>query len=134
MNSHVRLKPVPAHWCLQAALIRRGGNRKSFALIPVQEIDGVIRQLRDQSLAEEANRRVSGDGNRASSACNELCMLVPSNPVIPNAPEGFGEIDSTQSETRERRLYYDTDGRGEVREPDGTAIFDDGVGSRREGA
>lgn len=76
-------------------------------------MDGMVRQLRDQNKAEEENSRVSGDN--ASSIFqkheegNDLVRQAGSNPVLPNAPEGFGCFDFAQAESRAMALYYAND-------------------------
>ena len=89
MNSHVRMKQGPLRWSLQAEMIRRGGNRRSGKLIPAHEIDGMIRQLREQNKADEDNKRVPGELGASSNEkelpndwmvaeCNLiLCYLMP---------------------------------------------------------
>ena len=89
-NSHVRMKPGPSHRCPQAELIRRGGNRRYGELIPVREIDGMVRQLREQSKKEEDEKRVSGE-TKPESATNYDVQNAEGDPAIPKAPEGFGD-------------------------------------------
>ena len=90
MNSHVRMKPGPIHWCLQDGLIRRGRNRRSGKLIPPQEIDGAIGQLREKNRLDGEAKRVSGKGNFSSTVEQGVSTVAKGNPVLPNAPGDTG--------------------------------------------
>ena len=116
------MKPGPLHWCLQAELIRRGGNRRFGKLIPVHEIDGMVRQLREQNKKEDEEKRVSGE-TKLSSIPDHGAQPKQGNPAIPFAPEGFGRFDFTQSESRARQLYYADDTWADERETTGGEVF-----------
>ena len=126
MNSHARMKPGPSRWCLQAELIRRGGNRRSGKHIPPHEIDGMVRQLREQSKREEEEKRVSVEANGTYDVEHDVSEhSTLGNPVIPNAAEGFGDFDFTQAETRARQLFYASDQWADVRDVEGIEEFVD---------
>ena len=107
-----------------------GGNRRFGKLIPPYEIDGIIRQQREQNRKEEDGKRVSGD-----FPCNgeDRCLysrdvegqhpMMLRNPALPDAPEGFGEFDFKHPETRARQLCYAPDEWADKRDDDGQAEF-----------
>ena len=90
----------------------------------------MIRQLREQNLKEEEDKRVAAQCSnlegvrRTDPQCAKLDLSrTMRNPVLPHAPEGFGDFDFTQSETRARQLYYASDEWADIRDADGQAIF-----------
>lgn len=95
---------------------------------PPQEIDGMARQLREQNRVDGEPKRVSGDGKSTPFSQQERFLIPIGNPAIPHSPEGYGGFNFAQSETRGRRLLYAPYAWPDVREPDGTAVFDDGLG------
>ena len=111
MNDHARFKPGPSHWCWKAELIRRGGDRGGGKPMPVFEIDGMVRQLREQNKEEELEKRVSRDSRATRQSVIvkiEECELpsendtlpVAQNPRIHGPPRGFCDFDFAQSESR----------------------------------
>ena len=125
MDAHTRMKHGPSHWCLQAELIRRGGNRRYGKLIPPHEIDGMIRQMREHSKKEEEEKRVSGEvGEVQTNGPLTARQRTEGNPAIPHAPGGFGSFDFAQSESRARKLYYTTDDWEDEKEPEGCEVFE----------
>ena len=113
MNAHVRLENGPLRRCIQAELIRRGGDREKGIIRPVHEIDGRVRLLREKSEIEEEEMRTGGEDAIRNYPSHLQCSDVVGHneflPFIPYAPYGCGDSDFATAETRERQLYYAPD-------------------------
>ena len=131
------MKHGPLQWRTQSEMIRSGRNRRFGKLIPPQDIDGMIRQLRDKNKLEEGGKRVSGDfgastNNDGVTDCANGAS-TQTNPVLHNAHEGFGRFDFTRSESRSPQLYYATDEWADGEDSDGKDVCDMGEDEIKDG-